>query len=690
MARIRAPGDTVVGAGVLLAPRLVATCAHVVGDALGYDDVPDLAPDAELEVDLPFAPDGPLRRATVWRWWPPASDGTGDVALLQLDAAVGVAVPSTRRVPEPWGRPFRTAGFPPGREDGVWAAGVLRREQGSGWIQLSGAEEIGPGFSGAPILDECGDAVIAMAVAADRGDGPARSAYAIPIARVLAQAPQLLVNPYRGLAAFDEAHREFFFGREDELARALQVLDRDGLVVLVGGSGAGKSSLLTAGVLPEARVRGLRPARVRLAGVASRPAVITAFAAALTEAVAPDPSGRTRAVRTPDAVERWTLRDWSRVLSARPGDRTVVAGAVGPVGIGDARAVASGRLFVAVDQFEDLAFSSPPAAHTALEVIGLLVALGVRVGVTARWATFDDLLDGRSAPVVQRALVGVLPLDRAHLRAAVAEPAARVPGPSFDPGLVARIVDDAGDEPGRLPLVAVLLAELWDAADDGRLTIEAYARVGTVQGALAAAAEREWTAIPVGRRARARALLLAMTRPTETGFVRRPLPLAPLAPGQRRVLEALAAARLVVISPGAAEDVAELAHQSLIDRWPRLQRWLQADDAFLRWRAGLQAGVAAWAPTHDRDVLLRGAALDVAAGWATERAGDLRAPEQEFIAAGLSRRRRERRLRRATLAVVVVLGVSAGSLLAAGLDAPGDGLCGTGSAISAPVAPAPP
>jgi WD40 repeat protein/DNA-binding SARP family transcriptional activator len=58
------------------------------------------------------------------------------------------------------------------------------------------------------------------------------------------------VCPYKGLAPFEAADEEFFFGRErlvDELVGGLQDAP---LLAIVGASGSGKSSLLRAGLLP--------------------------------------------------------------------------------------------------------------------------------------------------------------------------------------------------------------------------------------------------------------------------------------------------------------------------------------------------------------------------------------------------------------------------------------------------------
>ncbi len=56
--------------------------------------------------------------------------------------------------------------------------------------------------------------------------------------------------PYRGLLAFDAGDREFFFGREDVVARrSIDRLAPGRLLALVGASGSGKSSLLRAGLI---------------------------------------------------------------------------------------------------------------------------------------------------------------------------------------------------------------------------------------------------------------------------------------------------------------------------------------------------------------------------------------------------------------------------------------------------------
>src|SRR5207253_21123 len=57
-------------------------------------------------------------------------------------------------------------------------------------------------------------------------------------------------NPYRGLEAFQAEHRALFFGRRRDLRAALDRLRREPVLLVTGESGAGKSSLCMAGLLP--------------------------------------------------------------------------------------------------------------------------------------------------------------------------------------------------------------------------------------------------------------------------------------------------------------------------------------------------------------------------------------------------------------------------------------------------------
>ncbi|WP_404817581.1 nSTAND1 domain-containing NTPase, partial [Streptomyces resistomycificus] len=57
-------------------------------------------------------------------------------------------------------------------------------------------------------------------------------------------------SPYKGLAQFEPADQELFFGRDELAEDTVRLMKEHLFAVLVGASGSGKSSLLRAGVLP--------------------------------------------------------------------------------------------------------------------------------------------------------------------------------------------------------------------------------------------------------------------------------------------------------------------------------------------------------------------------------------------------------------------------------------------------------
>lgn len=71
-------------------------------------------------------------------------------------------------------------------------------------------------------------------------------------------------DPWPGLAAYDEASSEFFFGRSEEALELLRMVRLSSLTVLYGKSGLGKTSLLQAGFFPHLRAEHYFPVYLRL------------------------------------------------------------------------------------------------------------------------------------------------------------------------------------------------------------------------------------------------------------------------------------------------------------------------------------------------------------------------------------------------------------------------------------------
>ena len=332
---------------------------------------------------------------------------------------------------------------------------------------------------------------------------------------------RLDVCPFKGLAPFEAADAEFFFGREQLVDELVARLDEAPLLALVGASGSGKSSLLVAGLLPA----------LGMEAVVVRPG------------------------------EQPVTELLDTVSSVLPGRRRVVA----------------------VDQFEELFAPSVSEPERRAFVDAIVEAAWDPDGRALVLIALRADFFGRLAPYVELAdLVGpnhVLlgPMSAVELRRAIEGPAERV-GLEVEPALVDALVAEVAGEAGALPLLSTALVDLWHEREAAGSTLAAYERSGGVRGAVARHAE---AAFAVARRRRAgdRALDHA---PARRRWARRAAHAAARAPPRARadedervarVLATLVARRLLV----ADEGTVELVHEALLEQWPRFAEWLEED-----------------------------------------------------------------------------------------------------------------
>ncbi|WP_428934866.1 AAA family ATPase [Streptomyces sp. ACT015] len=489
------------------------------------------------------------------------------------------------------------------------------------------------------------------------------------------------VCPYRGLASFRPEDARWFFGRErstDALLDQLRSAARTGgLVMLVGASGAGKSSLLNAGLvtaLGDGTAARLVPGADPVAALT---ALIPALAGVVTGAAgSPDSPGLVPAAR--DAVTAWARDPSTTGTPGTPGipdppNTPDTPGAEGPA----ARpADPLARPVLIVDQFEEAFTLCGDDARRRLFVRLLhavcagedppvLVVLGLRADFYEQCLTHPELADA-----LQHRHMVLGPLTRAELRAAVTAPAKAV-GLELEPGLAELIVREVGDGArgahgsGVLPLLSHALLATWQRRTGGRITVAGYRAAGGIQGAVAATAERAWAGLDPAARTAVRHLLLRLvrlgedTQATRRRGTRRQLADESADPGKtEESLEALVRARLVTLD---AETV-EITHEALLHAWPRLRGWIDEDrgDHLLRQR--LEEDARAWkGSARDASLLYRGSRLAQAHAWA-RAAGDafLTRTAAEFLAASNRVRRRTRLLSRGAVAALTVLAVLAG------------------------------
>ncbi|QFU88346.1 hypothetical protein [Amycolatopsis sp. YIM 10] len=452
--------------------------------------------------------------------------------------------------------------------------------------------------------------------------------------------------PYPGLTSFGAEDAKWFHGRENAvaelLARLAERLDGPGPLVLVGASGAGKSSLLHAGLLPALASGGL-PA----AGSADWPRVV------LTPGVDPvgELAARVAALAGVPAV------DVARQLRAAPAEFGALARQAALAAGGE-----SARLVLVVDQFEDLFTQGADAAKrlafaTALANAGpALVVLAVRADFYEHCTRLEPL-----APALQDQFV-LGPMTPGELHRVVIEPAAKA-GLVVEDGLAERLVADLGVregvdyDPGALPLLAHTLHATWGNRTGKTLTAQGYLQTGGIENAVSGTAERIFEALgEPGRTALRQALLRMVTVVDGGGAVRRRVRRDEL---DLTVLGPLIEARLVT----ADQDGAQVSHEALLTAWPRLRDWVEEDRHGLLVRQQLDEAVRYWEQnSRDDGALYRGGRLASAQDWAATRT-DLTDGEREFLrASARAQQRSTRRLRGlvAALAVLLVAALTAG------------------------------
>jgi len=501
-------------------------------------------------------------------------------------------------------------------------------------------------------------------------------------------------SPYRGLSVFEEKDAGLFFGRETATTAVLDRMSRlvagVGLLVVSGASGAGKSSLLRAGVLPRIREHGLAAAP----GAASWPCVLfTPTRAPLDELalrVAPLAGADAAAVRQGlDTAPAWFA------LTAR---QAALAGLRGRAEDPDGRSAQHDqlrpcRLLLVVGQFEELftqcteegqrrtfivaLHAAATARHGPDQTPAALVVLGMRADFEARCADYPQL----AGPVQDRYLVTAM--TERQLRMAITEPAKKA-GSKVDDDLTDLLLAEVRTgQPGTfgagvLPLLSHALDQSWQYRTGQAVTLADYERTGGIEGAVAASAERAYDGLTPAQQTAARQVFLRLTATSGDGVnsagraAKAELTASKnLAEAQdvEAVLEAFAAERLLTLAAGTVE----LSHEVLLTAWPLLRdTWLADTQADRIVRSRLHTTAAEWA-RHSRDpsYLYGGSLLQAAdqtTAWISADPGrhpPLTQTEHDFLHASSHAHSRTVRRRQRVVAGLITLTLTA--LAAAGI-----------------------
>jgi formylglycine-generating enzyme required for sulfatase activity len=423
--------------------------------------------------------------------------------------------------------------------------------------------------------------------------------------------------PFPGLASFgdDDADAALFYGRGGDIARVLEQLremrakmDLRPLAIL-GASGAGKSSLLRAGVIP--RLRREAPAWLPLRAFRPGSDPLLNFAEALARTLADFGKVEAHGVIRDRLLDVWSNAERKK-SELTPTGRAHIARAIDAEGsrLRDAAGRSAATVLISVDQAEELARAEGDGGDALADYLRVASAEFKgqwRIALTIRTDSFSELQSHPRFNGLDCCGYDLRAISVNHFIEVVQEPARRYKV-EVDHDLLDALMADAPKEDA-LPLLAFVLQHLWRQYAASRiLTKKNYETVGGLTGLVEDAAERALRGlepgqdepIPSAQPAKrltdlaADTFVPALVQVNDQGMaIRRVAKWTSFDAEQQELLRRFDRWRLVV-RKGEDSGTVELTHEALFRNWTRLKSWLELERARLEALRLLQLSAATW------------------------------------------------------------------------------------------------
>jgi hypothetical protein len=375
-------------------------------------------------------------------------------------------------------------------------------------------------------------------------------------------------SPFPGLRAFGEEYAPVFFGRTAETEQLLARLTKPDcrFLMVVGASGSGKSSLVRAGLIPRLR-QGVLHGSENWRSITFTP---DAFG-----------KGDPFDVLAYELHQAWSGLDIqttaSHLRDNRSGLREVLENALSQ---------AEPNAVLVIDQFEEIFsrvidedlrrkfLASISEATNSQRILTIATLRDDFFHYCVKSPILSRLINRNNDSTYTLSAPGQLELyEMINGPAQVAEL-------QFENGLVRKILEDTGSQPGALALMAYALDQLHKASGrDGILKFDAYLSFGGVQGAIGSRAQEVFERLSEEARKTLPYVFKELLEVDESGTATRkrtPLEQVERDAASRELVEALVQDRLLMTSRGANQEaLVEVAHEALFRSWDRLKNWIE-------------------------------------------------------------------------------------------------------------------